>query len=166
MSKFEWHDDRLRAAIDESRSAIQMRLQKLDRVSHDIKVLERFLEESGVRERTQHLFDDHSHAVGDPVDAQEYGESAAEELCEYIVWEKLENADRWRLMYLRTHRNGWFSVDYMEEVPGGFVFEGEPKVLELRPLIEAESDVRLRAGEALPNFVNLIAGNTKISRLA
>jgi hypothetical protein len=166
MSKFEWHDERLRAAIDESRSAIQMRLRELDRVSHDIKEFERFLEESAVRERTQHMFAESSHAIGDPIDAQEYGESAAEEICEYIVWEKLANSDRWRLMYSRTHRDGWFSADSMEEVPGGFVFEGEPKVLELRPLIETESDVRLRASEALPNLLNLIAANTKISRLA
>ncbi|MFZ2060336.1 MAG: hypothetical protein WAU82_04955 [Candidatus Binatus sp.] len=166
MSKFEWHDERLRTAIDKSRSAIQTRLQELNRVSHDVKEFERFLVESAVFERAQYMFVNDSHAIGDPIDAQEYGESAAEEICEYIVWEKLVNSDRWRLMYLRTHRYGWFSVDDMEEVPGGFVFEDEPKVIELRPLIETESDVRLRAHEALPNLLNLIAANTKISRLA
>ena len=166
MPKLEFRDQRLRDAVEQSKSAVEERLQKLDRVSHDIKQLERYLDDSGVREGVEFLFADGTAAVGDPAEAQASGEAAAEEVHEFVAWEKLADQDRWRLMYFKTHRDGWFSADAMDEIPGGFSFEREAKVLEHRPLIETASEVRLRASEALPELVTAIAANARVSRLA
>jgi len=65
-------------------------------------------------------------------------------------------------MYLKTRREGCWD----EVIPGLFSFEGEPEVVGHRPLIETPAEVRLRAGEALPDFVAaLAAAATPRSRL-
>jgi hypothetical protein len=162
MSKFQFSDERLQKAAAEGKSALEQRIQKLDKISNDIRQLERYLEESGVRERIEHKFSGGACCVGDLEALKEFGENPAEEVCEYLVWEKSDNPDRWRLTYVKTRRDGWFS----DCIPDGFSFEDEPKKVDHRPLIETPAEVRLRAGEALPELFAAIANNTKVSRLS
>jgi hypothetical protein len=59
-------------------------------------------------------------------------------------------------MYRKTRREGWFT-----ELTGGFMFQGEPEIIDHRPLIEAPAVVRLRTVEVLPDLVKAIADTTK-----
>jgi len=162
MSKFQFSDERLQKAAKEGKSTLEQRIQKLDKLSGDIKQLERYLEDSSVRERIEYQFSQGCCCVGDRFALKEFGENPAEQVCEYVVWEKLDNQDRWRLMYLKTRQDGWFSDVH----PDGFFFEDELKVLDHRPLIETPMEVRLRAGEELPELLAAITANTKVARLA
>jgi hypothetical protein len=100
---------------------------------------------------------------------EDYGE--AREDFEYIVWEPMGEKDRWRLTYLRTHRDGFFCVDDLDFGDGegggdGFCFPDDPEVLDYRALIETPFEVRMRAVEALPDLLRMIASNIKVTRLA
>jgi hypothetical protein len=163
------NDERLRHAVQEAKSAIEQRLQKLDLVSSDIKQIERYLEESGVRERVEFAF------CGGATSPPEEDYALASEDYEYVVWEPLCEKGRWRLMYLKTHRDGSFCVDDLPDIndyylgstlTGPYSFEGEPEVLDHRPLIETPAEIRLRASEALPDLLTMIASNIKVTRLA
>lgn len=148
MSKFS--DERLQKAVNEAWSALDQRLDKLNRISHDIKELERHLEASSVRERIEHRFGGSASGVGSEAEfvaACEAGGGPAERIDEYITWEM--NGERWRVMYLKTRQEGFLD----EVVPRLFLFEGEPQVVDHRPLIETPAEVRLRAGDALSDFV-------------
>jgi hypothetical protein len=151
MSKFV--DERLERAVEDAGATLDKRLEKLDQVSHDIKELERHLEGSGIRERIEFRFDGGTYAVGDPELGKEIGGGAAEETNELLIWEQVATQNRWRIMYLKTRREGCWG----EVIPGLFSFEGEPEVVGHRPLIETPAEVRLRAGEALPDFVAALA---------
>jgi hypothetical protein len=151
MSNF--NDERLQRAVEEAASTLEARLVKLNQVSHDIKELELHLEGSSVRERIDYQFSGGGYAVGDPADAAESGGGAAEELIEWIAWEQAAKAGRWRIMYIKTVREGCWD----EVISGLFHFEGEPKVVDHRPLIETPAEVRLRAGDALPDLMVAIA---------
>jgi len=164
MEKIELNDERLRHAVREAKSAIEQRLEKLDRVSSDLKQIERYLEEYGVKERVTLEFSGGQTALG----SEDY-ELATEDL-EYIAWEQFGGKDRWRLTYLKTHRDGSWTIDDLdmdgEGYGDGFCFVGEPEVLDHRPLIETPAETRLRAVEALPDLVATIASNLKVTRLA
>lgn len=149
LSVNNFNDERLRRAIKDTKSAIAERNRNLDRISEDIKKLERYLDESGVRETIQHCFDSSTTALGEPWELEFAGEAAAEEVSEFLVWE--ERQTRWRITYLKTKRHGGFS-DCI-----GWYFEGEPEVIDHRPLIEAPAIIRLRASEVLPDLVKAIA---------
>src|SRR5260370_571963 len=151
MSKFS--DERLHRAVDDAAAALDQRLAKLNQVSGDIKALEKHLEASGVRDRIEFKFGGGSYAIGDPAEAQETGGGPAEEVIESIVWEQVATHDRWRIMYLKTQRDGCWD----EVIPGLFSFDGEPKVTDHRPLIESPAEVRLRVAESHPDFVTAIA---------
>jgi len=156
MSAIDFSDERLRRAVEETTGAIGERNQNLDRISDDIKQLERYLDESGVRGRVDLHLGGGPSALGEVWEVQEFGETRAENVSEFIVWEKIEGQDRWRIMYLKNRQEG-----YWTDLTGGFVFEGEPEVIDHRPLIETPAVVRLRAIEVLPDLVKAIADNTK-----
>lgn len=156
MSQINFSDERLRRAVDETKSAIGDRNQNLDRISEDIKQLERYLESCGVRERIEVHLAGGPTVLGEAWEVQETGEGAAEDVSEFTTWEKIANQDRWRIMYLKSRRKGWFCVD-----AGGFSFEGIPQVLDHRPLIETPAIIRLRASEVLPDLVKAIAANAR-----
>ncbi|MGO9058887.1 MAG: hypothetical protein ACLQU2_16070 [Candidatus Binataceae bacterium] len=95
--------------------------------------------------------------LGEPWELQEAGESAAEDVSEFVVWERVSMQERWRIMYLRNRRKGWWN----DVIADGFVFEGDAEVLDHRPLIETPAEVRLRASELLPDLLKAIADNVK-----
>ncbi len=156
MPVSQFSDERLRRAVQETKGAIEGRNQNLDRISGDIKQLERYLEEAGVREQVEVHLGGGATALGEAWELQESGEAPAEDVSEFLVWEKLATQDRWRIMYLKTRRQGWWT-----ELVGDFVFEGDPEVIDHKPLIETPAVVRLRASEVLPDLVKSIATNTK-----
>jgi hypothetical protein len=146
-----FNDDRFKRAVEDTKSTIAERNRNLDRISEDIKKLERYLDESGVRETIHHCFDSSTTALGEPWEFEFAGEAAAEEISEFLIWE--ERQGRWRITYLKRKRRGGFS-DCI-----GWYFGDEQEVIDHRPLIEAPAIIRLRASEVLPDFLMAVAEN-------
>jgi hypothetical protein len=146
-----FNDERLKRAVEDTKSTIAERNRNLDRISEDIKKLERYLDESGVRERIQHCFDSGQVVLAEPWELEFAGEAAAEEVAEFLIWE--ERQGRWRITYLKRKRCGGFS-DCV-----GWYFGDEQEVIDHRPLIEAPAIIRLRASEVLPDFLMAVAEN-------
>ncbi len=107
MATINFADERLRRAVEETKGAIGERNQNLDRISEDIKQLERYLEASGVRETVQLHLAGGPTALGEPWEFELSGETAAEDVSEFLVWDRLADQDRWRIMYLKTRRTGF-----------------------------------------------------------
>src|SRR5579863_6818524 len=82
-----FNDERLKRAVEYTKGTIAERNRNLDRISEDIKKLERYLDESGVRETIQHCFDTSTTALGEPWELELSGEAAAEESSEFVTWE-------------------------------------------------------------------------------
>lgn len=121
-------------------------------------IFEHYLEESGVREAVGLHFDGGPAMVGQEHELREalntIEEAPAQDISEFIMWEKLATQDRWRLVYLKNRREGyWFEGDY--------VFQRDPGVLDHRPLIETPGEIRLRASEVLPDLVEAVADKVK-----
>src|SRR5258708_885269 len=99
MATTNYSNERLRRAVEETKSAIGERNQHLDALSEDIKQLESYLEASGIREPIKLHCGGGPAAVGEPWEAQELGEVAAEDVSEFLAGEKLATQDRGRIMY-------------------------------------------------------------------
>ena len=140
MATINFADERLRRAVEETKGAIGERNQNLDRISEDIKQLERYLEASGVRETVQLHLAGGPTALGEPWEFELSGETAAEDVSEFLVWDRLAVPRP-----LAHHVPEDSPHRIFGATRAGWVFSADVEVLDRRPLIETPAVVRLRA---------------------
>jgi len=148
-------DPKLHDALDNVGSHIENYNQNLDLISKDIKSIEQYLSNSGIRHWVSVTFDrwDSFPEDNEPVDADNYSGPLYRKR-ETIQW-AADNGDRWRLMYVKTRQAGHIELmDCIAMV--GPSFGGATDVLERKPLIETPAAIRLKAHRKLAELVETV----------
>lgn len=157
----------LKVALDNAREALEGADEARNRVSQDIKALERYL--AGLRLATPFRY-----SLGkrfQPEDEQsvaasiEYGGTASGKIEEEALILDEDTHGKTRLLYVVSQWEGYVDVD----MPGGPFFWDESTIQqERKPLIEAKFEVRKQAYDQLPAFVTALAEHYAIipSKLA
>ena len=136
-----FHDPRLQQALEVATPHIEGFSANLDAMSEDIKTLEDYLNDKQVRVVIEHEFATYGR--------ERHGEGVTQE-SEHLVFGNSGN--RWRVFYKRIRMRGSYHME-MESCIQWF----RADFLETRPLIEAKTEVRVRAHKALPDFLKKVA---------
>jgi hypothetical protein len=155
---------RLQQVFDEAAPRLEGFQAQLNRISEDIKSLEKYLEASGVRLELSVRFETSETVLDDPPDVTGNYCGAIHQDAAYVEWAPSEPGGRWRVMYKKVRSHG--EIDLCEEIIiGGPTFNRDSEVLDLRPLIETPAATRLGAYKALPDLLKKVAETITVQPL-
>jgi hypothetical protein len=148
-------DAELRAALDRVGPHIENYHENLDLISKDIKSIEQYLTDSGLRHRASVTID-HSDSFPEgeaPDELDNYsGPLYRDE--ELIEW-GADKGERWRVMYVKTRQSGYLELCERIAIVGPS-FNGPCDEVERKPLIETSAVVRLKAHKKLSKLVTAV----------
>jgi hypothetical protein len=137
-------------------SRVEGYTETLDAISEDIKSVERWLKDSGVRLEVEIVYRNRE-SVTDPAASVGVGsidiagpwrgrrDTAA------VAWGPTDSGNAWRLLHrVRAGEGIWEEGEWCWDNP-------EPELLDARPLIETTAQIRLGLGDALEKLVKAIA---------
>ena len=156
-SRPEVSDRELRDALDLVGSHIENYNSNLDAISKDIKAIEGYLTDSGVRVNEYVRIGYTEEFTDGDYDAGRNYAGGIQRDVENIEWGPVDgDGSRWRLMYCKFRRFG--QIDICEGVAlAGPTYAGASQYLESKPLIETSVAIRLRAHQQLPKLLEKIA---------
>lgn len=148
-------DQELRAALDEFGPHIENFNANLDLISRDIKSVEQYLADSGIRQRAS-VSVGYSDSFPDDEVPDALGNYAGPlyRTRDSIEWAP-DKGDRWRVMYVQTCQSGYLELCERIAMVGPS-FNGPTEQLERKPLIEASAAIRLAAHKNLARLVKTV----------
>ena len=148
-------DPELRAALDQFGPHIENYNANLDVISKDIKSIEQYLADSGIRQRASvSIGHSDSFPEGEAPDELDNYSGPIYRTEDSIEWAP-DKGDRWRLMYLQSCQSGFLELCERIAIVGPS-FNGPLEEVERKPLIEASAAIRLKAHKKLSKLVNAV----------
>lgn len=137
-------------------SRVEQYIETLDAISEDIKSVERWLKDSGVRLEVEIVYRE-SEEVTDPSAATAMrlhiaGPFRGRRDTAAVAWGPTDSSgNAWRLLHrVRTGEGVWEEGEWAWDSP-------EPELVDARPLIETTAQIRLGLGDALEKLIEAIA---------
>jgi hypothetical protein len=148
-------DPVLRAALDEFGPHIENFNANLDVISKDIKAIEEYLANSGIRQRAAvSIGHSDSFPEGEAPDALDNYSGSLLRTEDSIEWSP-DHADRWRITYVQSRQDGWLELCENIAIVGPS-FNGAIEEIARKPLIETSAAIRLQAHKKLSELVKAV----------
>ena len=131
--------------------------ETLDAISEDIKAVEKWLQDSGVRVEAELIYHDSAY-VTDPAPSgiDIGGPFRGRRDTSALAWGPVAEGRAWRLFYReRVQRGTWEEGDWAWDESG-------PELIDARPLIETPASTRLSLGDSLAKLVEEIASKIPV----
>lgn len=153
-------------ALQEALSAVGPNIenyhQNLDAVSNDIRNIERYLVDSGIRLSACIRIGGSGARTVEPIDVLQNYSGEIYEDDEYLEWGLVsEQENKWRVLWRKTRCHG--ELELCEGIAiAGPTFNGPSEVLDCRPLIETTVAIRLAAHKHLAALVREVGKQVEI----
>lgn len=138
----EFHSEELQQAAEFFGGNITQHKEKLDAISNDIKKIEKWFEDLGLR---LEITEEFSRKVEEP--PGEGGDGTQVKESESLSWALDEKTNKWRLCYIRT-------VENSERIGAD-----DAKKAKVKHLSDAPVDVMIRAFKSIPAFLKRLDGS-------
>jgi hypothetical protein len=136
--------------------------ENLDAVSNDIRNIERYLADSGIRVSARIRIGGSGTRTVGPIDVLQNYSGEIYEDDEYLEWGPIsEQENKWRVLWRKTRCHG--ELELCEGIAiAGPTFNGASEVLDSRPLIETTVATRLAAHKHLAALVREVGKQVEI----
>jgi len=163
--------EELQKAVDTARPSLEGVDEARNRVSNEIKALEKYLQSLDLKWSFRFSFGERcwatSRADQSEVEARACLEDGGSALVEYeeeaLLWDQDGRSEKFRLLYEVKRWEGCLEVD----APGGPWFRNEDTLRrEVKPLIETKFEIRKRMHENLPDFLASLVKHLDVDHAA